>query len=46
MPSRKNPDGTFRDMVHPINAEFRATLENAIIEAYQQEVAALDATVL
>ena len=46
MPSRKNPDGTFRDMVHPINAEFRATLENAIIEAYQQEVAALEATVL
>ena len=24
MPSRKNPDGTYRDIVHPINSEFRA----------------------
>ena len=39
MPSRKNPDGTFRDIVHPINAEFRATLEGAIIDAYHQAVA-------
>ena len=34
MPSRKNPDGTYRDIVHPINAEFRAELEGAIIKAY------------
>jgi stage V sporulation protein G len=34
MPSRKNPDGTYRDIVHPINAEFRATLENAVLDAY------------
>ena len=34
MPSRKNPDGTFRDIVHPINAEFRAELEGAVIKAY------------
>ena len=41
MPSRKNPDGTYRDIVHPINAEFRAKLENAVIDAYQvQRVAA------
>ena len=39
MPSHKNPDGSFRDIVHPINAEFRATLENAIIEAYHEAVA-------
>jgi stage V sporulation protein G len=24
MPSKKNPDGTYRDIVHPINADFRA----------------------
>ena len=35
MPSRKNPDDTYRDIVHPINAQFRATLEKAVIEAYQ-----------
>ena len=34
MPSRKNPDDTYRDIVHPINSQFRATLENAVIEAF------------
>ena len=37
MPSRKNPDGTYRDIVHPINVDFRATLESAVIEAYHAE---------
>ena len=37
MPSKKNPDETYRDIVHPINAEFRSTLEEQIIEAYQKE---------
>lgn len=37
MPSRKNPDGTYRDIVHPINAEFRSELEQKIIEVYMQE---------
>jgi len=35
MPSRKNPDGTYRDIVHPINAAFRSALENAVLEAYR-----------
>ncbi len=39
MPSRKNPDGTYRDIVHPINADFRAQLENGVIEAYERELA-------
>lgn len=39
MPSRKNPDGTYRDIVHPINAEFRAELEKAVIEAYNDALA-------
>ena len=34
MPSRKNPDETYRDIVHPINAQFRASLEKAVIDAY------------
>ncbi len=38
MPSRKNPDGTYRDIVHPINAQFRADLESAVIEAYNREL--------
>lgn len=36
MPSRKNPDGTYRDIVHPINSEFRAQLESAVLEAYEK----------
>lgn len=43
MPSRKNPDGTFRDMVHPINAAFREEIETAIIAAYRDHLAAQEA---
>ena len=35
MPSRKNPDGTYRDIVHPINAAFRAELERAVLDAFR-----------
>lgn len=35
MPSNKNNDGSFRDIVHPINSAFRGYLEDAVIEAYQ-----------
>ncbi len=38
MPSRKNPDNTYRDIVHPINAQFRGELEAAVIDAYNKEV--------
>ena len=38
MPSRKNPDGTYRDIVHPINAQFRAELESAVLAEYEREV--------
>lgn len=40
MPSRKNPDNTYRDIVHPINAQFRARLEEAVMQAYQDELEA------
>ena len=39
MPSRKNPDGSYRDIVHPINAAFRAQLEESVICAYNEEAA-------
>ena len=35
MPSRKNPDDTYRDIVHPINAQFRGMLEDSVIAAYE-----------
>ena len=43
MPSRKNADGTYRDIVHPINAEFRAELEASVLEAYDRAVAEAEA---
>ena len=43
MPSRKNPDDTYRDIVHPINARFRAELEEAVIDAYHVQLAAAEA---
>lgn len=36
MPSRKNPDNTYRDIVHPINADFRGYVESTIIAAYEE----------
>ncbi len=39
MPSRKNPDGTYRDIVHPINTDFRAALEEQVLQAYEEELA-------
>lgn len=43
MPSRKNPDGTYRDIVHPINAAARNMLENAVINAYFEHLHELEA---
>ena len=34
MPSKKTPDGEYRDVAHPINGEMRAKLQDAIIEEY------------
>ena len=44
MPSKKNPDNTYRDIVHPINAEFRSTLESEVIAAYEAELAAAESS--
>lgn len=44
MPSRKNPDDTYRDIVHPINTSFRAMLESAVISAYEEALRELDET--
>ena len=37
MPSRKTPNGEFKDIAHPINAETRKEFEDAIFEAYNKE---------
>ena len=39
MPSRKTPDGEFKDIAHPINAQMRQYLEDAILEKYETALA-------
>ena len=39
MPSRKNADGTYRDIAHPINATFRARLEDAVLAEFHKALA-------
>ncbi|WP_163195349.1 septation regulator SpoVG [Clostridium thermarum] len=34
MPSRKTPDGEFKDIAHPINTDTREKIQNAILEEY------------
>ena len=38
MPSRKASDGEYRDIAHPINGETRKMFEDAIIDAYKEEL--------
>jgi len=35
MPSRKVSNDTFKDVAHPINAEFRAYIEGEVLQAYE-----------
>ena len=44
MPSRRSPDGVYRDIVHPINTEFRETLVKQILDKYDEEKEVLKAT--
>lgn len=39
MPSRKNPDGTSRDVCHPIVSDFREEIEAKVMEAYRKTLA-------
>ena len=37
MPSRKMPDGSFKDVAHPISVEFRSLLEKNVFARYEEE---------
>ena len=45
MPSRKTPDGEFKDSAHPINTETRERIQSAILEAYEKAVSEESLTV-
>ena len=38
MPSRKTPDGEFKDIAHPINTDTRERIQTSILEAYEKAV--------
>lgn len=38
MPSRKLPDGTYKDIAHPINIDFRKVLEDKVLACYRDEM--------
>lgn len=39
MPSRKTPDGEFRDIAHPINSSAREIIQSAVLDAYERATA-------
>lgn len=38
MPSKREENGTFRDIVHPISSSARITLEQEVLNAYEREL--------
>lgn len=36
MPSKKTPDGEFRDIAHPISSITRQKIQDAVLNAYYQ----------
>ena len=43
MPSRKDENGVFRDIVHPISPDARQFFESQILDAYERHLALLEA---
>jgi stage V sporulation protein G len=42
MPSRKDDNGIFRDVAHPITAEARAVVEERILSAYREHIEGME----
>ncbi len=38
MPSKRTPDGEFKDIAHPINTETRELIQMAVLTAYSDEL--------
>ncbi|MBM7580647.1 septation regulator SpoVG [Jeotgalibacillus terrae] len=37
MPSKRTPDGEFRDIAHPINSEMRDVIQRSVLAEYDRE---------
>ena len=42
MPSRKMPNGEFKDIAHPINLETRVDILNKVLKAYEEKLQELE----
>ena len=42
MPSRRMPNGEFKDIAHPITLELRSELTRVVLETYEKEVASAE----
>jgi len=38
MPSRKTPEGEYRDIAHPITPSAREVIQTAVLQAYQEAI--------
>ena len=43
MPSKKTPEGEYKDIVHPLNSDTRNRLKDAVLAAFRKARAAADA---
>lgn len=43
MPSKRTPNGEFRDIAHPINMEARQVIQKSVLEAYSRELETVSA---
>ena len=41
MPSRKTPEGEYKDIAHPINSDMRADMEEQILSKYRELIASV-----
>jgi stage V sporulation protein G len=45
MPSRKTPNGEFKDIAHPINSDAREKIQSAVLMKFETTVSAVDDTI-
>ena len=45
MPSKRTPDGEFRDIAHPISSQTREKIQSAVLAEYERAVAEEEAAI-
>jgi stage V sporulation protein G len=45
MPSKRTPDGEFRDIAHPISSQTREKIQSAVLAEYERAAAEEEAAI-